>query len=252
LFIAMQADVIIVAAGKGERMGRELPKPFLPLCGPPLLIHTLRAVTQSPLITKIILVVAPEREAFCRNLLSGYAPLHIPITLVHGGAERQDSVRLGLAALDSTSEIVAIHDAARPFLDREILERSIETAAEYGGALVAVPARDTIKRVAEDGTVLETILRQHLWLAQTPQTFRVPLIREAHARAVAEGVTATDDAALIERLGKPIKVVLGNQRNFKITTPEDLRFAEVLLQSLGKGDESTKKQEVRKPLPPVD
>ncbi len=222
-------------------MGRELPKPFLPLCGIPLLIHTLQAVTQSLLIAKIIIVVAPEREALCHDLLRGYTSIHVPVTVVHGGAERQDSVRLGLAALDGTSEIVAIHDAARPFLERETLERSIEIAAEYGGALVAVPARDTIKRVANDGAVLETISRQNLWLAQTPQTFRVPLIREAHTRAMAEGVTATDDAALIERLGKPIKVVLGNYRNFKITTQEDLQFAEALLQNTGKGNERTKK-----------
>jgi len=237
----MQAEVIIVAAGKGERMGRELPKPFLPLCGTPLLIHTLRAVAQSLFITRIIIVVAPEREALCCDLLRKYAPLRIPVTVVHGGAERQDSVRLGLAALESTSEIVAIHDAARPFLDRKILECSIEAAADYGGALVAVPARDTIKRVAEDGTVLETIPRQQLWFAQTPQTFRVSLIREAHARAVAEGVTATDDAALIERLGKPIKIVLGSQQNFKITTPEDLQFAEALFLNTSKSNESTKK-----------
>jgi 2-C-methyl-D-erythritol 4-phosphate cytidylyltransferase len=223
-------------------MGKEIPKPFLPLCGTPLLIHTLRAVTQSPLITRVVIVVAPEYEALCHGLLREHAPIRAPITVIHGGAERQASVRLGLAALDGTREIVAIHDAVRPFLEREILECSIATAAEYGGAVVAIPARDTIKRIAEDGRVLETIPRQQLWLAQTPQTFRVPLICEAHARAVAEGVTATDDATLIERLGKIVKVVLGSQHNFKITTPEDLQFAEALLLSTGKENESTKKQ----------
>jgi 2-C-methyl-D-erythritol 4-phosphate cytidylyltransferase len=227
----MQADVIVVAAGKGERMGRELPKPFLPVCGIPLLIHTLRAITQSTLISKITLIVAPEREALCRDMLRLYGQFRVPLTVVHGGAERQDSVRLGLTALDPTSEIVAIHDAARPFLDREILDRSIETAVIYGGALVAVPTRDTIKRVGEEGTVVETLPRQQLWLAQTPQTFRVPLIREAHARALAEGVVVTDDAALLERLGKVVKIVPGSYRNFKITTPEDLQVAEALLRT---------------------
>lgn len=225
----MQADIIVVAAGKGERMGRELPKPFLPVCGLPLLIHTLRAITQSSLIANIILVVAPEREALCHDVLRVHGRFHVPLTVVHGGAERQDSVRLGLAALGTTSEIVAIHDAARPFLDREILERSIETAALHGAALVAVPARDTIKRVGEDGTVLETLSRHHLWLAQTPQTFRVALIREAHARALAEGVVVTDDAALLEHWGQVVKIVPGSYRNFKITTPEDLLVAEALL-----------------------
>ena len=212
-------------------MGSQLPKPFLPVGGIPLLIHTLRVITQSTLISKIIIVVAPEREALCRDMLHSYATFRIPLSVVHGGAERQDSVRLGLAALDPTSEIVAIHDAARPFLDREILDRSIETAAIYGGALVAVPARDTIKRVGEDGTVVETIPRQQLWLAQTPQAFRVPLIREAHARALAEGVVVTDDAALLERFGKMVKIVPGSYQNFKITTPEDLKVAEAFLRT---------------------
>ncbi len=212
-------------------MGRELPKPFLPVCGIPLLIHTLRAITQSTLISKLILIIAPEREALCHDMLRLYGQFRVPLTVVHGGAERQDSVRLGLTALDPTSEIVAIHDAARPFLDREILDRSIETAVIYGGALVAVPTRDTIKRVGEEGTVVETLPRQQLWLAQTPQTFRVPLIREAHARALAEGVVVTDDAALLERLGKVVKIVPGSYRNFKITTPEDLQVAEALLRT---------------------
>src|SRR4029453_11603019 len=124
-----------------------------------------------------------------------------------------------------------IHDAARPFLDPEVLDKSIETAAEYGGALVAIPVRDTIKNITEDGRVIGTIPRQNLWMAQTPQTFRVPVIREAHARASAEKAAVTDDAALVEKIGGIVKVVLGNVRNFKITTPEDLRLAEAMLKT---------------------
>jgi 2-C-methyl-D-erythritol 4-phosphate cytidylyltransferase len=225
----MQADVIIVAAGKGKRIGAVLPKPFLPLAGTPLIIHTLRAVAHSPLVRKIILVIAPEREALGQEVLRAHGPFSVPIALVHGGTERQDSVRCGLAALDSDSEIVAIHDAARPFLEPDMLAASIQAAAEYGGALVAIPARDTIKRVADDGIVVETVPRQKLWLAQTPQTFRVALIREVHARAVAEGVSATDDAALLERSGKTVKIVIGSPRNFKITTPDDFWLAEAIL-----------------------
>ncbi len=226
----MRVNAVIVAAGKGERMATLLPKPFLPVAGVPLLIHTLRSLARSALITRMIVVVAPEREAFCRDLLDSYGPFGMPLRLVQGGPERQDSVRLGLAALDPDCEIVVIHDAARPLITAEIIDRSVTAAAETGGALVAVPARDTLKRVGRDGVVVETVPRQELWLAQTPQTFQVPLIREAHARALTEGVLATDDAALVERLGGKIQVVLGNARNFKITTPEDLRLAEVLLQ----------------------
>jgi 2-C-methyl-D-erythritol 4-phosphate cytidylyltransferase len=225
----MQADVIVVAAGKGERMGAMLPKPFLSLLGTPLLIHTLRAITASSLVRKIILVIAKERESLGQELLHVHGPFSVPIALVHGGNERQDSVRCGLAALDSDSELVVIHDAARPFLTPHILDASIHAAAEYGGAVVAIPARDTIKRVSESGLVTETVPRQQLWLAQTPQTFQVALIREAHARADAKGIIMTDDAALLEWSGKPVKVVAGSQRNFKITTLEDLVLAEMIL-----------------------
>jgi len=223
-------NAVIVAAGKGERMGTLLPKPFLPLAGVPLLIHTVRNLLRSRLITKLVIVVAAEREAFLRDLLESHGPFSVPIGLVHGGPERQDSVRLGLAALDPECEIVVIHDAARPLIAAEIVDRSVAVAAEVGGALVAIPVRDTIKQVDENHTVLATIPRQSLWLAQTPQTFRVPLIREAHACALREGVVATDDAALLERMGRRVKVVSGDPLNFKITTPDDLRLAEVLLE----------------------
>src|SRR5215475_682343 len=198
-------NAIIVAAGKGERMGTLLPKPFLALAGVPLLIHTVRNLLLSRLITKLVIVVAAEREAFLRDLLERHGPFSVPVDLVHGGPERQDSVRLGLAALDPECEIVVIHDAARPLIAAEIIDRSIAVAAEVGGALVAIPVRDTIKRVDENSTVLETVPRQSLWLAQTPQTFRVQLICEAHARARSEGMVATDDATLVEQMGGQVK-----------------------------------------------
>jgi len=223
-------NAVIVAAGKGERMGTLLPKPFLTVVGVPLLIHTVRSLIRSPLITKLVIVVAPEREALLRDILAVHGSVSVPICIVHGGLERQDSVRLGLAALDPECEIVVIHDAARPFIAAEIIDRSIAVAAEVGGALVAIPVRDTIKRVDENSTVLETVPRQSLWLAQTPQTFRVQLICEAHARALSEGMVATDDATLVEQLGGQVKIVAGDPLNFKITTPDDLRLAKVLLE----------------------
>lgn len=210
-------------------MGTVLPKPFLPAAGVPLLIHTIRGLSRSALLQKIVLVIAAEREQFCQDLLQQYGPFGAPVSLAHGGPERQDSVRLGLAALDPTCDIVVIHDAARPFIAASIIDQSIAVAAEYGGALVAVPARDTIKRVNPERLVAETVPRHDLWLAQTPQTFRVSLIRAAHARAQALGVTVTDDAALLEWAGGSVKIVPGEVRNFKITTPEDLQLAEALL-----------------------
>jgi 2-C-methyl-D-erythritol 4-phosphate cytidylyltransferase len=225
----MHVNAVIVAAGKGERMGASLPKAFLPLAGMPLLIHTLRNVGRSSLIAKLVLVIASEREACCRELLTTYGSFGPSVTLVHGGPERQDSVRLGLAALDQECDIVVIHDAARPFVSAELIHRSVTVAAAVGGALVAVPVRDTIKRVAEAGTVVETVPRHDLWLAQTPQTFRVPLIRDAHAHALRKGVQATDDVTLVEHIGGKVQIVPGGIYNFKITTPEDLQLAEAML-----------------------
>lgn len=226
----MLVNAVIVAAGKGERMGTLLPKPFLPLAGTPLLLHTLRSVKRSPLITTMVVVIAPEYEGRCRQMLEAEEALASTVSLVHGGPERQDSVRLGLAALAPDCEVVVIHDAARPFVSAEVINRSVTVAVKTGAALVAVPVRDTLKRVDQTGTVIETIPRQGLWLAQTPQTFQVSLIREAHARALAEGKRVTDDAALIEWFGGKVEVVPGDPRNFKITTPADLHLAEALLQ----------------------
>ncbi len=225
----MVVHAVVVAAGKGERMGAALPKPFLPLAGVPLFVHTLRSLTRSTLLQKIVLVIAAEYEPLCRQLLEQHGPLRLPMLLVHGGQERQDSVRLGLAALDPDCDIVVIHDAARPFIEAEIIDASIKSAAEHGGALVAVPARDTIKRVNPQGGVVETVPRHDLWLAQTPQTFRVALIREAHARAHTQGITVTDDVALLEWAGGTVAIVPGDGRNFKLTTPEDVALAEALL-----------------------
>jgi len=225
----LHVNAVIVAAGKGERMGAFLPKPFLPLAGTPLFIHTVRSLARSSRIAGVILVVAAERETLCRDLLAAHGPFSLPIRLVAGGPERQDSVRLGLAALDPACEVVVIHDAARPFITPEIIDQSITVAAEVGGALVAVQVRDTLKRVEQDGMVRETVSRQNLWLAQTPQTFRTSLIRAAHERAFAAGVQVTDDAALVEWLGGQVKIVPGDPVNFKITTPGDLHLAEAIL-----------------------
>jgi 2-C-methyl-D-erythritol 4-phosphate cytidylyltransferase len=225
----MRVNAIVVAAGKGERMGTLLPKPFLPLCGLPLFIWTLRHLEQSSQIHRVIIVIAPEREGLCQELLATHGAFRFSITLTHGGQERQDSVRLGLTALEPDCDVVVIHDAARPFVTKSIIDQSIEVAATHGAALVAVPAKDTIKRANESDFVMETVARKSLWLAQTPQTFQVALIRNAYAHAVDTGIRGTDDAALVEALGGTIKIVIGTPLNVKITTPEDMQLAEILV-----------------------
>ena len=227
----MHVNVVIVAAGKGTRLQSELPKPFLSVAGRPILVHTLRRFTSIEMVRRIVVVVAAEREALCRELLHTHGPWPQPIAVVHGGAERQDSVWNGLAALETHCEIVAIHDAARPFISVEAIQRSIEAAAETGSAVVATPVRDTIKRADAQHTICETVSRHDLWLAQTPQTFQVGVIRAAHQWAQQRGIVGTDDATLVEQMGRPVRIVPGDALNFKITTPDDLALAQAVLQA---------------------
>ncbi len=212
-------------------MAKSLPKAFLPIVGVPLLVRTLRSMERSSSVSKGILIVTPGWKEYCYGLLDQYGPFRLSWVVIHGGKERQDSVHLGLTQLDKDCELVIIHDGARPFVTAGMIDRSLEMAAKVGGAVVAIPAKDTIKRVSATGVIAETLSRQELWLAQTPQTFCVPLIRKAHAWALANNVLTTDDAALVEKIGGVVKVIPGNPYNIKITTPEDLALAEMIIQS---------------------
>lgn len=225
----MSATAIVVAAGAGLRLGRSRPKALVELLGVPLIIHTARALLEAPSISGLVAVlpegVGPEFE----ELLQRYGPWRCPILSVPGGAERQQSVKAGLD--HASEELVLVHDAARPFVPAEVIEKAIEAARRHGAVIVAMPAQDTVKQVHPDGSIEATLPRERLWLAQTPQVFRLGLLREAHDRAAAEAVLGTDDAFLVERLGTPVYVVPGNPENRKITTPDDLRWAEWLLQT---------------------
>ena len=227
----MHVNIVIVAAGKGTRLQSELPKPFLSVAGKPILVHTLRRFAPIEAVRRIVVVVAAEREALCQEVLHTHGPWPQPITIVHGGTERQDSVRNGLAALEPQCEIVVIHDAARPFIGVEAIQRSIDAAAEVGSAVVATPVRDTIKRADVQNTVRETVSRHDLWLAQTPQTFQVEVIQAAHRWAQQRGITGTDDATLVEQMGRSVRLVPGDALNFKITTPGDFALAQAVLQA---------------------
>jgi 2-C-methyl-D-erythritol 4-phosphate cytidylyltransferase len=227
----MKVAAIVVAAGQGARMGSEIPKVFLPLGGVPMVAVTLRALASVELIGEIVVVVAPASVPRIERVLQESGPPRVPVHHVLGGAARQDSVAAGLAAVSPETEIVAVHDAARPFVSPARVTAVIEAAAAEGAALLAVPSRDTVKLVDDHGVVTQTPPRQRVWLAQTPQAFRAGLLREAHARARQDGVVATDDAALVERMGRPVKVVPGDASNLKITTPADLHWAEWYLRS---------------------
>lgn len=220
---------VIPAAGEGRRMGGPLEKQFLLLEGIPLLAHTLRAFESSPFIHGIVVVVPKSRMQLVREKILEQYNISKLLALVAGGPHRQESVRLGLEALDSSWELVVVHDGARPLVSLELIARCVETAFLHGAAVAAVPTTDTVKEVDSEGFVLSTPLRERLWMVQTPQAFRYDLILRAHTEAQKEGFLGTDDASLVERLGHKVKIVQGSYENIKITTASDLKLAREIL-----------------------
>jgi 2-C-methyl-D-erythritol 4-phosphate cytidylyltransferase len=221
----MRVAALVLGAGRGERLGAGVPKAFVPLCGKPLLVRALAAVASAPEIDVAIPIIA--RSEFLRMEALAPALASIPGLLapVAGGAERQDSMTAGLAALPADVDLVAVHDAARPLVTPDAIRRVVAAARESGAAILAIPVRDTIKRV-RDGAIVETPLRAECYAAQTPQVFRVDVLREALEKAAAEGFVGTDDAEIVERIGVPVTVVTGDPSNIKITERADLVAAE--------------------------
>jgi len=221
-------SAIIVAAGEGQRLGTQRAKQFLDLCGEPVLVHTLKAFDQCTDVHQVILVVPTEvRETFAAQLPA--FGLKKVSRIIAGGRERQDSVWRGLQLVDTTlTEMVVIHDGVRPLVTPEQIQGVIDQARSSGAATLAIPVTDTIKEV-EGSQVIKTLDRRRLYLVQTPQAFRAEILVSAYQRACAEGLRATDDAALVEQCGVPVTIVEGSRDNLKITWPEDLALAEFLL-----------------------
>ncbi|OGP48384.1 MAG: 2-C-methyl-D-erythritol 4-phosphate cytidylyltransferase [Deltaproteobacteria bacterium GWD2_55_8] len=227
----MRVNAVIVAAGEGERMGGKIPKPFLSLNGRPIILRTLSHFAASQ-IRRVILVASEREVSRCQELVRSDLQLRgLEFVFQAGGLRRQDSVSEGLARLDADCEVVVIHDGVRPFISSRLIDRCVEVALQEGAVVVGVPVRDTIKVVSEDRRIRETPPRETLWEIQTPQAFRTEIIREAFRHAAREGAEATDDAMLVERLGKKVAVLEGQRTNIKITVPEDLVIAEALLRS---------------------
>ena len=220
----MNTVALIVAAGRGSRIGGEIPKQYLHLAGEPLLRHSLRAFAESPDIDAIKVVIHPDDRALYDQAARGLDIL----PPVHGGASRQDSVRLGLESLGSIQPTkVLIHDGARPLVTGEIIAATIMALAHTPGAIAAVPMPDTLKRASGEQQATDGPDRSHLWRAQTPQAFRYADILAAHRTAV--GLELTDDASVAERAGLAVKLVQGSEENLKVTNPADLARAEKLL-----------------------
>lgn len=226
----MAVIALVPAAGMGKRMGAGINKQYLQLGGMPILARTLRFFEEAPFVDRIVPVIPADEIAFCRDqVVERYGFCKVG-EIVAGGKERQQSVLNGLRSLEGCvdDDIIVIHDGVRPFVSQHVVQRSIEVAREHDGALVAVPVKDTVK-VVEAGIVTATPPRETLWLAQTPQTFRYGVIRAAHEIAAAEQFLGTDDASLVERLNDKVQIVIGDYRNIKITTPDDLVLAEAFL-----------------------
>ncbi|MCA9398744.1 MAG: 2-C-methyl-D-erythritol 4-phosphate cytidylyltransferase [Candidatus Omnitrophica bacterium] len=225
----MKVQVIVPTAGLGVRLNAGKPKALVFLSGKPLFLFCLQTFEQHPLVDSIILVVPQEhKEEFKANveLFNITKVRHI----VDGGKTRCESVLKGLGCVDEDTEIVAVHDGARPFVTKEVIEKAIHTAQKNGAAIVGVPVKPTIKRVnPKDYFVTETVAREGLWEVQTPQVFKREVLFKAHQEN--DDQSATDDSVLVERIGMPVKMLEGGHGNLKITTPEDLRIAEALLKN---------------------
>lgn len=214
---------IIVGAGSGVRFGSD--KIFADLAGMPVLAHTIAAFEACPTIDEIVLVLRTDTVQVGQQLVRIHGWRKV-IAVVAGGARRQDSVLAGTQA--TTAQWVLIHDAARPLISREVIERGIDAAQSTGAAIAAIPVRDTIKRVNTDRSIRETVDRAPLWAAQTPQVFQTDLLR----RALTEATDVTDDAAAVEAVGGVVHVFEGAERNFKITTTADLALAAAILRAI--------------------
>lgn len=221
----MKLAAIVLAAGKGLRLESKIPKPLARINSKPVIIYSLETLSRHPLVKYIILVVNSKNS---KSIIKEVKKLRIKKIekIIQGGRRRQDSVLNGLKALDNDTHLVLIHDAARPFIDKDTLSGVIKTAKESGAAIVGVPVKSTIKRISDKFIVKETIERKGLWEIQTPQVFKKDLILRAYKKFGKTDVT--DDAMLVERLGEKVSVVLGSYNNIKITTPEDLKLAKAI------------------------
>jgi 2-C-methyl-D-erythritol 4-phosphate cytidylyltransferase len=226
---------ILPAAGLGTRMGAETPKQFLELDGVPIVILSSRRIASCELVTDIIVATRADGIAKLEEWIRG-EKFKQQVRVVRGGDSRQESVARALEEVPNDTELVLVHDAVRPFVTREQIARVIEEARRCGAAILGIPAMDTVKEVKraslpEDvALITATIPRERVVLAQTPQVFATKLLKEAFARGQADGVSASDEAGLIERLGHDVHVVLGSERNIKITKPADMELAQFFLE----------------------
>ena len=230
----MQVNAIIAAGGQGRRMNSSVSKQFLKIKGYPIIYYTLNKFEKMDIISSIVLVLSKDDMDYTKEeIISQYG--FKKVIMVEGGNERQDSVYNGLRVLPPQTDIVVIHDAVRPFIPMRLIEKSVEFAKKHKAVGVAVPVKDTIKVVDNNNIIKNTPNRKTLWAMQTPQTFSYELIMDAYEKARSDGFYGTDDTVLVEHMGLPVKIIEGAYENIKITTPEDMLFAETFT-ALGYAD----------------
>jgi 2-C-methyl-D-erythritol 4-phosphate cytidylyltransferase len=225
----MKTVAIIPAGGAGRRMGKGIPKQFLPLAGFPILVHTLQAFQRSSVIDEVFLVVPEGDIPEVRQEIVVKCHLSKVSVILPGGQERQDSVYNALQHVSDEHEIIVIHDAVRPFISGDLIGRAVAAARAFGAIAVGVPVKDTVEEVTADGWVKKTVAREGLWLTQTPQAFRRQILIAAYKKAAAEGYYGTDDASLVERIEIPVRMIPGESENIKVTTPEDLLLGDLII-----------------------
>ncbi|MEX0945086.1 MAG: 2-C-methyl-D-erythritol 4-phosphate cytidylyltransferase [Balneolaceae bacterium] len=219
-----QLALIIPAAGAGERIGGDVPKPYLNLSGKTVLEHTLLRFKEVSGLGEVIVSTSPDYVERTRKILEQLYP-NLICHVVEGGKERQDSIRNALKKISGKTGLIAVHDAVRPFVSREDIEKCIVEASRWGGAVLAIPAMDTIKIAGEKNEISKTPDRNLMWHAQTPQIFWAALLREAYDHAEQYHIKGSDDSSLVEKIGGKVVLVNGSSRNFKITVPLDLEIA---------------------------
>ncbi|MBL4938457.1 2-C-methyl-D-erythritol 4-phosphate cytidylyltransferase [Clostridium sp. YIM B02515] len=226
-----KVSAVIVAAGKGTRMKADINKQFLNIKGKPILYYTLKAFEACELVDEIVLVTAKDKKQYCMDEIVKKYGINKISAVVEGGKERQHSVFNGLKAVKK-SDVVLIHDGARPFVDRSTIEEGIINAEKYGACTCGVKPKDTIKYVDQNGFSIDTLDRNSLFQVQTPQCFKYDLILACHEKGINEGITVTDDTSVVEHYGHKVYLYEGNYDNIKITTPEDLIIGERILEHL--------------------
>lgn len=221
-------SAIIAAAGMSNRMGSKINKQFIAIDNKPILVHTLEKFEECKYVDEIILVSKEEEVDYCRKEIVRKFGFNKVAKIIRGGKERQDSVYNGLLALNENTDIVLTHDGARPFVKVDHIIAGIKGVIDYGACVIGVPVKDTMKVINQENIVHHTPKRSLLWAAQTPQCFWAHLIKQGYEYAMNEGIIATDDSSLVEKMGYDIKMIMGSYDNIKITTPEDILIAETL------------------------